>query len=349
MPKKSAAHVIYSVWRSSLKCLNRSYFRWLAGFLLPLLLTGIACVPLALSQLLNIANPKWLVMLISPILFLLIVLPMYFSMGEALWQASSGKAIKVSQMLSLRRYGSKLRASALHIMILLPWALPLLLGIGAGAYLFYFGEDGTYILRSIISIGKAINPNEGFLTGISVIAFAFLLLILILLYGIMRNNMVRFLWAQFGGKYGNARKETLRLLKRHRGKQLLLCILLGLPLYPVIYYCGYLVFRILLSYIQSTHANIADIVDMNIFYGAWALLLLLFCLLSPLHMMMRTQFIRYLAVTRRVAHLNRVQSASNEQYQNLMSIDDRSQQYVGHNNDAKDPANNGYTRHRRRG
>jgi len=72
-------------------------------------------------------------------------------------------------------------------------------------------------------------------------------LLLVLLYGMMRNGMIRFLYQKSGGKYSLARKEMLSRLKGRRGGQFqvaLVRVLLTLPMLLVNAYLGYRMFRI---------------------------------------------------------------------------------------------------------
>ena len=189
-------------------------------------------------------------------------------------------------------YGKKLGAVLRQALHLLPWAIPLVAGLAVGWYLMYFVEDGTSVLRMVISLGKAFGEEYGFMEGVYLIVAFFGLLALVLLYGMVRNGMLRFLWKDAGCDYTPARKEMLRRLKGRRGGQLCVAAIQGLLLLPVIVPSGYMGYRLLRDFVKSMQLNLSQLAEPQMLWGLLAVLILLYLPLLPLRKVLQAYFIR---------------------------------------------------------
>ena len=216
-------------------------------------------------------------------------------MGEAAEYAlKNGGSFSSVHLISFSGYGQKLKAVFMQGLHLLPWALPLFAGLGVGWYLLYGVEDGTQVLRLFINLGKVLGPEYGFMEGIyMIVAFAGLLL-LILLFGMMRNGMLRFVWAKAGGNYKTARREMLRRLKGHRLGQFAVSLIQSLLLLPVIVPAGYMGWRVLRDFIKTLRFDLTKMAEPQMFFGALAVIILLYLPLLPLRKALQAQYIRQL-------------------------------------------------------
>jgi hypothetical protein len=128
--------------------------------------------------------------------------------------------------------------------------------------------------------------------GVYLIVAFFGLLTLVLVYGMVRNGMLRFLWKQAGGNYAAARKEMLLRLKGCRWGQLGVAVIQSLLLLPVILPSGYMGYRLLRDFVNSMELNLAQLAEPQMLWGLLAVLILLYLPLLPLRKVMQAYFIR---------------------------------------------------------
>ena len=281
MRDASAQRPVASAWKRTLKRIKGSYFDWLAGMLVLILIRLAALSPLLTLVLSEKGSALRYLSLLTPVLYFFLVLPLRFSMGEAMEHALDGGSFTTARLVRLNGYNRKLRAVLLQALHLLPWALPLLLGLGAGWYMWRGVEDGTAVFRMVRSLGKVLGEQYGIMEGFYIVAAFGGLLLLVLLYGMMRNGMLRFLYKKSGGNYALARKEMLSRLKGRRGGQFLaglVHVLLTLPMLLINVYLGYRMYRV--------EAIVPDLA------GYMLLSFFVIYLLLPLHKVLQAYYIR---------------------------------------------------------
>ena len=292
MRNVSAPKAVAISWKQAQTCLKGRYFQWMAVMLVLILIRLIALSPLMTLVLLENGNPFRYLSLLTPILYFFVLLPLRYSTGEALRQALDGGALKPARFLDLTGYGQKLGAVLLQALHLLPWALPLVAGIGAGWYLMYGVEDGTVVLRMVKNLGGVLGEGHGFMEGIYLIAAFFGLLLLVLLYGMMRNGMLRFLWQKSGQKFALARKEMLARLKGRRGGQFWLGIIQSLMLLPAVLPMGYMGYRLLRDFSKYLRLDLSQLAEPQMLWGMAAALILIYWPLLPLRRALQACYIR---------------------------------------------------------
>jgi hypothetical protein len=235
-----------SAWQNTRALLKGRYVNWLAGMLAAILIRAIALSPLLALVLVKSGDPLQYIAILAPVLYIFVVLPLRFSFGEAMHKASQGGKFFSGKLLSLRGYGEKCKALLFQVLHSLPWTLPLVIGAVVGLYYWYVVDLATS-MNLVRSLGKLLGPEYGFKEGVYMLIGAAGLLSLVFLYGLVRGGMLRFVWAQSGGNYKNARGEMLRRLRRGRFGQLLIGIVQGLLRLPVLAaeaYLGYRMFRV---------------------------------------------------------------------------------------------------------
>jgi hypothetical protein len=281
-----------SLWKKTLGRLKGSYSDWMAGMLALVAVRLAALTPLLVLVLCKEGSAWRYLSLLTPVLYLFVVLPLRYSMGEAMDTALKGGRFATPRLVLLDGYGKKLGAVLKQALHLLPWALPLIAGLAVGWYMMYFVEDGTVVLRMVISLGKIFGEDYGFMEGVYLIVAFFGLLTLVLLYGMMRNGMLRFLWMQSGCNYAAARKEMLRRLKGRRGGQICVAAVQALLLLPVILPAGYLGYRLLRNFVNEMSLDLTQLAEPQMLWGLLAVLILMYLPLLPLRKVLQAYFIR---------------------------------------------------------
>lgn len=181
------------------------------GDLLLLLLVELLVGCMAAAPLLMLAYPggeAWA--LLSPALFVLLVLPVRQNAAEALQRLLDGHRACTSELLNFRLYGRKV-GRGLRTML---WTLPLLAAIGVAIHFISGDMDGFTLMRHITSLG-----GGDLLMGAIVIVGAYLLTLLPIFLGCAFHSGVR---------HAAALGDT-SLVRSRRGKLMLLW-LVGLAL-----------------------------------------------------------------------------------------------------------------------
>ena len=247
MRNESAAKAVSIAWKKTLGRIKGSYSDWMAGMLVLILIRLAALSPLLALVLCEKGSALRYLALLTPVLYFFVVLPLRYTMGDAMQHALDGGSFATVRLVLLDGYGKRLRALLLQAHHILPWALPLLIGLGAGVYLWKGFENGAAVLNTVISLGRIWGKGHGLVDGFIMVAAFGGLLLLVLLYGMMRNGMIRFLWKKSGGDYAIARREMLTRLKGRRGGQFLaglIHVLMALPALLVNAYLAYRMYRI---------------------------------------------------------------------------------------------------------
>ena len=178
---------------------------------------------------------------LTPVLYLLWVLPLRFSMAEAMNDFLAGGRFCTGKLLSFNRYGRKLGLVVKHAVILLLWALPFIAALGYVGYtVFGSGTDVFTLIRKIMQVGALVGGTT--IEGVLLIAVALIVSALPLLYGICRLSSQRHLWAA---------NVTGKVLRGGRWAQLgwgLVSLLLLLPFIGVL---GYLAFDLVKVFIST--------------------------------------------------------------------------------------------------
>ena len=235
-----------SAWQNTRTLLKGRYVDWLAGMLAAILIRVIALSPILALVLVKSGDPMQYIAILSPVLYIFVVLPLRFSFGEAMHHAAQGGRFFSAKLFSLKGYTEKIKAVFFQVLHSLPWTLPLIIGAAIGLYYWYVVDLATS-MNLVRSLGKLLGPEYGFKTGLYMLIGAAGLLFMVFLYGLARGGMLRFVWAQSGGRYKNARGEMLRRLKRGRLGQLLMGLVQGLCRLPVLgaeIYLGYRMYRV---------------------------------------------------------------------------------------------------------
>ena len=292
MRDASAQKAVAFAWKQMLSRLKGSYTDWMAGMLVLILIRLAALSPLLTLVLCGKGSPLRYLSLLTPVLYFFLVLPLRYSMGEAMHHALDGGSFLTARLVLFSGYKQKLQAMLLQALHFVPWALPLLLGLGAGWYLMYGVKDGTSVLRMVIRLGNALGEGYGFMDGVYLIVAFYGLLLLVLLYGMMRNGMIRFLWKISGGNYASARKEMVSRLKGRRGGQFLIAAIQTLLLLPVLSPMFYMGYRLLRDFSKSLRLDFSQLAEPQMLWGMVAVFFLLYWPLLPLRKVLQAYYIR---------------------------------------------------------
>lgn len=288
----SASNAVSLAWRKTCKRLKGSYLNWMAGMLVLILIRLAALSPLLTLVLCEKGSPLRYLSLLAPILYVFVVFPLRYSMGEAMHDALNGRPFLSARLVDLNGYGRKLGAMLSQALHLLPWALPLCLGLGAGVYLMYGVEDGTKVFRMVINLGRSLGEGYGLMEGAYIIAAFMGLLLLVLLYGMMRNGMIRFLFKKSGGRYAPARKEMLSRLRGRRGGQFFVAVIQTLLLLPVLLPGVYMGYRLLRDFLNSMKLDLSQLAEPQMLWGLAAVFFLVYWPLLPLRKVLQAYYIR---------------------------------------------------------
>lgn len=223
----------------ALRVLSGRWGEGIAATMASFCLRLAALAPLLALALGEDAGAKWIA-LITPVLILFIILPLRFSEAGALRDYWEGGAYATGRLISLDRYGVKLRLALRHALQLLLWALPLLALLGYAAYLYFTKLDIVTFLRMLVSLGMAVSGStassvDAIFTAIGVIALVVALALLILHYGAVRLSLVRHVWAMDEGQSPQmawrGAKTMLRGKRRLQWAQMGVSLACFLPFY----------------------------------------------------------------------------------------------------------------------
>lgn len=191
--------------------------------------------------------------LLSPLLFILIVLPLRFSLAQALCGRFHNRPFSLKTAFSFSLYGEKVAEGVLYLLHLLKWAIPLIVFMGAAYMLLFDALAFTEPVINITALGETVTnvwhgvgnffagifggePNTlpgGFGEGLVTLLAIAGLCLLILLFGVVRNSAYRYVWAEATELDKNPRFEARRSLRGRRFQQLGVALVNLLLLSPV--------------------------------------------------------------------------------------------------------------------
>lgn len=230
------------------------YLSALAYVFLAALMYFVALMPLGALVLFADGSVLRFLALLSPLLFILVVLPLRFSFAQALTDRYHHRPFSLKTAFSFSLYGEKVAEGFLYLLHVLKWAIPLLVfGFVSYALLFdalAFTEpvmDITALGQSVTDVWHGIGnffvgifggePNTlagGFGEGIVTLLAIAGVCLLILLFGVVRNSAYRYIWAEATELDKNPRLEARRSLRGRRFQQLGIALINLLLLSPVV-------------------------------------------------------------------------------------------------------------------
>ncbi|MEG1570213.1 MAG: hypothetical protein RR431_03360 [Clostridia bacterium] len=217
------------------------YVRTLLYMLLALSLRLIAFAPLVCLFVFPAGSALRYLALLCPLLLIFVLLPLRYSMAEALVQKPGARRFSFDTALSLSHYGEKLTESLLHALNVIKWGIPLFLMLGYALYCFREIDLAT-LLGAISSIGanltafwctianffitlfgsiNVLKPAGGIGEGMLVIAVILGIGVAVWIYGAMRNSVNRYCWVLATQHDRSPRVETRRDMRGRRFRQLL--------------------------------------------------------------------------------------------------------------------------------
>jgi hypothetical protein len=222
------------------------YLRALTYTLSALSLRLVAFAPLLLLLLPAGSVWRWFALL-TPLMLLLVVLPMRYSFADALVQKPRQRCFSFDTALSVEHYGEKLGESLLHALSVAKWGIPLLvmLLLAGWYYLFPLEQNSIGLLKLLNEIGEwgagvwygvsdffvrlfggmpVEHAKGNWIAGIGVLAGALGIGVLILLYGIVRNSCNRYIWVVATRDERTPRTEIRRRMRGRRWQQLLVAL-----------------------------------------------------------------------------------------------------------------------------
>lgn len=197
--------------RAAVKRAWQTYTRRLPDMLQYTLLTLVVhAMPIVpLLSLLDLS--LWPMLLLTPVLFILLVLPMRLNAAEMMQQALHGGRLFGTGLVSFEHYGQKVMRGVRQMLLLLAWALPVL-AVSGGALWLYKQQgvagfnDAFTLFRYIRDLGGGDLP-----TGMIDLLLIFLSLWVPLIVGCAFHS---------GARHAHALGDR-RLMKGSRGKQML--------------------------------------------------------------------------------------------------------------------------------
>ena len=183
---------------------------------------------------------QWL-SIITPVLFVFIVLPLRYSFAEAIAKEQGVRNFSLSKAFSFKDYTKKLVASLWHALQVLKWGIPLglaiyiafdwmkkhtmgeLLNLLVNLGVWYESTVASvqnFFLKLFGSVDVAV-PKGGLMDGVIILASMLVLLLIIWIFGIYRNSASRYLWV-YARKCGeNPTAYRRKALKHKRSRQLI--------------------------------------------------------------------------------------------------------------------------------
>lgn len=221
------------------------YLRTLMYMVLALLMRLVALAPLACLFAFPSDSYWRYLALLCPVLMIFVVLPMRFSLAEALVQKPRQRYFSFDTALGMGLYGEKLGESLLHALNVLKWGIPFVLMLG-GCYYCYTRIDIFTLLAQLGEIGKTVvgiwnSVANFFITlfgsintltyqgglgeGIATVGAVLGLGLLLWMYGAARNSSTRYIWVLATRAERSPRTEIRRRLAGRRRMQLLVALL----------------------------------------------------------------------------------------------------------------------------
>ena len=218
----------------------QDYLSMLLYVLIMSLLYAAAFAPLAALLLSPEGSALQYLALLTPVLLVLIVLPLRFSFAQALTDRYRSMPFSLHTAFGFSLYGEKVAEGFLYALHMLKWAIPLALSGGTLYYLYANIDTFMQPVINITSLGKAVvgvwNSIHNFFVGIfggeqAIVSGGFgegnltLLVIaglgvLLLIWGAVRNSAYRYIWAEATELDKNPRFEARRSLRGRRWGQL---------------------------------------------------------------------------------------------------------------------------------
>jgi len=212
------------------------YLQMLLYMILALVIRVITFAPLACLFVFEATSPlKWLALL-CPALLIFVVLPLRYSFAEAVVGTSS---FRFDKAFGFGHYGEKLTESLKHALHVIKWGLPLA-ALGVYAYYLYNEVDALTLLTSVTEIGKGWNslycgvanffigifggealvPSANtMMDGLLVVLAVIALVVLVWIYGAVRNSASRYIWVLATRLDRDPKTETRRRLIGRRWGQ----------------------------------------------------------------------------------------------------------------------------------
>lgn len=233
------------------------FYLWMLLYMvLAILLRAAAFAPLYVLFAPSVNSSLRFLALLTPIMLIFIVLPLRFSMADALVQEHGERSFRLGKAFSFSQYGDKLKESFFHMLSVLKWGIPLILGIGYLAYQLGYIRIGKSVdaftmltgletlgiwagnawagISNFFTGGKLVIEG-GYVEGAILIALILALFYMLLMFGAMRNSARRYIWAQSSREDRDARVETRRRLAGRRWRQFLVAMInLAILLPPII-------------------------------------------------------------------------------------------------------------------
>ncbi len=223
--------------------------------LVALFIRAIAIVPIVVALLMP-DNAS--IALLTPALYLLIVLPLRISFADALVQKEGQRAFSWKRAFSFSNYFGKLGHSICHLLRMMLWGIPL--------YVFFYlvidwynQEDMHALVMGVYELGKestaffngihdffvslfggtpAIHPDGGLMEGLYAVLGIIGVGALIWVYGAVRNSANRYVFISAMRNETTFSKQARKQLRGRRLKQCLvglINVMLVLPVWIVIF------------------------------------------------------------------------------------------------------------------
>lgn len=131
------------------------YLCLFAYMLLMLLLRVVMLAPISCLFFFGETTALCFLSLLTPAIFLLVVLPLRFSFADAIVRENpQDRYFSFGKALSFSRYGAKLGQSILHGVKILLWGLPFYLIVGYSYYVFSSGKNLAFLQIYLPNLGK---------------------------------------------------------------------------------------------------------------------------------------------------------------------------------------------------
>lgn len=197
--------------RSAVKRAWQAYWRQVPDMLRYLLLTLVIHLMPVVPALALLDEQLYPVLLLCPLLFVLLVLPMRQNAALVMQRALRGGSIADRALVSFADYGRKLLRGIRQTLLVLLWALPLLAVTGAAIWLYSLdGVNGSTDFVTLLKPVKQLGSGNVIL-GLLYVVLIYLSLWLPLLAGCAFHSGARHALA-LGSK---------QLLRRRHGRQVL--------------------------------------------------------------------------------------------------------------------------------
>jgi len=183
------------------------FYLWMLLYMLLALLLRVAAF-LPLAALAADSLPAGLALL-CPALLVFLVLPLRYSFAEALVQQPGERCFCLKEAFNFRHYGEKLTESILHALSVLKWGIPLA-ALMIYAMYWYNEVDALTVLQSVTALGAGwaslrvgvanlfgagqTVPANNLMDGILVVGMIVAAVVLIWMYGAVRNSSNRYVW-----------------------------------------------------------------------------------------------------------------------------------------------------------